>query len=92
MDRHGGSQLELTISLHGGLYFAIIMDRHEWPYTSLTITLHRGLYLAIKMDRHEGPHTDLTIALHGGLFFNFFFCFQPICRVRSEAPNLLPIL
>jgi hypothetical protein len=21
------------------------------------------------------------------VFFTFFFCFQPMCRVRSEAPN-----
>jgi hypothetical protein len=26
------------------------------------------------------------------IFFTFFFCFQPMCRVRSEAPNLGPRL
>jgi hypothetical protein len=58
-----GTTLPL-ISLHVGLYLAIIMDRYERPHISLTIALHGGLYLAVIMDRYEGPQNSLIIALH----------------------------
>jgi hypothetical protein len=60
--------LPLTITLHRGLYLAIIMDRYEGTLTTLTSALHRGLYVAIIMDRYESPLTTLTIALHRGLY------------------------
>jgi hypothetical protein len=43
MDRYEGLQTALTIALHRGLYFAIIMDRYAGPQTALTIALHRRL-------------------------------------------------
>jgi hypothetical protein len=83
MDRYEGPLTSLTIGLHRGLYFSIIMDRYEGPLTSLSIGLHRGLYFAIIMDRCEGPLTSLTIGLHRGLYF-------AIIMDRCEGPFLVP--
>jgi hypothetical protein len=55
MDREKGAQTALTITLHRGLYLAIIMDHKKGAQTVLTRALHRGLYLAIIMDREKGP-------------------------------------
>jgi hypothetical protein len=52
MDQHQRPQIELSIDLHRGLYFAIIMDLYEWPHTPLTISLLLDLYLTIRMDWH----------------------------------------
>jgi hypothetical protein len=43
MDRYEGPLTALTISLHGGLYLAIIIYRYGWLHTPLNITLHGGL-------------------------------------------------
>jgi hypothetical protein len=50
MDRYEGPLTPLTITLHIGLYIAIIIGRYEGPLTPITIALLRGLYLAIIMD------------------------------------------
>jgi hypothetical protein len=64
---YGGPQTDLTITLHGGLYLAIIMDRYEGPITALTIALYGSLYLAFIMDHYGGAQIALTIAFQRGL-------------------------
>jgi hypothetical protein len=43
MERHEGLQTDLSIALHTGLKFVIIMDPYAGPQTALNIALHRGL-------------------------------------------------
>jgi hypothetical protein len=43
MDRYEMQQTPLAITLHEGIYLAIIMDRYGGPNTILTIALHGGL-------------------------------------------------
>jgi hypothetical protein len=43
MDCYEGPQTTLTITLHEGLYLAIIIDRYRLPHTAVTLALHGGL-------------------------------------------------
>jgi hypothetical protein len=59
MDRHEWPRTALTIALHGGLYFSIIMDRYEDPQSVLTIALLKSLYLVLSWIVMEGPTLPL---------------------------------